>query len=99
MRRHNPGFGFIDKVRGGRLVSLADVTVSIGSVAHHAHLTRLRPVSLAATRALKICARSYSRDHALELNQELIFGAAACGTLRNSTSTPWRANSSISRIW
>src|SRR5206468_2382694 len=39
------GLGFIDNIRGGHLVRLTDVTVSIGSAAQYAHLTGLRPLS------------------------------------------------------
>src|SRR5439155_21449249 len=41
------GLGFVDDVSGGRFVSLADITISIRSTAHHADLARVRPVSLA----------------------------------------------------
>src|SRR5207302_10792987 len=71
------GLGFIDDVSGGCLVGLADVTVAVRSVAHHADLARLRPVSLAAARALQDLRSLIFSDHALELNQELIFCAVA----------------------
>src|SRR2546422_1666216 len=50
---HYSGLAFIDDVSGGRLVGLANVTISIRSVAQHAHFARLCPVSLAAARALQ----------------------------------------------
>src|SRR6266498_15270 len=74
---HYAGLGFIDDVSGGCLVGLADVTVAVRSVAHHADLARLRPVSLAAARALQDLRSLIFSDHALELNQELIFCAVA----------------------
>src|SRR5207302_2766903 len=74
---HHAGLGFLDHVRSGRLVGLADITVSIGSVAHHAHLARLRPMSLTAARAFQDLRSFIFSDHALELNQELILRAAA----------------------
>src|SRR5205807_2970810 len=51
------------------------------SVAQHAYLARLCPVSLAAARALQDLRSFIFRDHALELNQELIFWAVALGRL------------------
>ena len=72
---HDTGLAFLDNVGGGCLVGLAHVTVSIRSVAQHAHLARLRPMSLAAARALQDLRPFILRDHALKLNQELIFRA------------------------
>src|SRR5262249_40972795 len=40
---YDTGFDFIDNVGGGRLVRLADISVSIGSAAHYAHFASLRP--------------------------------------------------------
>ena len=74
---HYLGLGFIDKVGGRRLVGLADVAISIRSVGHHAHLARLCPVALAATRTFQDLRSVIFRDHALELNQELIFCTVA----------------------
>ncbi len=71
------GLGFIDNIRGGHLVSLTDVTVSIGSAAHHAHLTGLRPVSLTATRTFQDLRSFIFSDHPLELHKKLIFRAVA----------------------
>src|SRR5437773_6688626 len=71
------GLGFIDNIRGGHLVSLTDVTVSIGSAAQYAHLTGSRPVSLAATRTFQDLRSFIFGDHPLELHKKLIFRAVA----------------------
>src|SRR5215469_11464891 len=78
---HYAGLSFIDQVGGERLFALADITVAIGSAAHYAHLPRVCPMSLATTRALQDLCSFVFRNHALELNQELIFWAVALGRL------------------
>src|SRR5215469_7854655 len=74
---HYAGLSFIDQVGGERLFALADITVAIGSAAHYAHLPRVCPMSLATTRALQDLGAFVFRNHALEMNQELIFRAVA----------------------
>src|SRR6516164_1870135 len=74
---HHAGLGFIDQVGGERLVSLRDISVAIRSAAHYAHLPHLCTVSLATTRTLQDLGSFVFRNHALELNQELIFRAVA----------------------
>src|SRR5438874_805169 len=69
---HYSGLAFIDDVSGGRLVGLANVTISIRSVAQHAHFARLCPVSLAAAPALQDLHSVIFCHPALALNQELI---------------------------
>src|SRR6516164_4515452 len=71
------GLGFIDNVGSERLFRLAGITVAVRSAAHHAHLPRVCTVSLATTRPLQDLGSFVLRNHALELNQELIFRAVA----------------------
>src|ERR1035438_2490644 len=62
-----------------RLVGLANIAVAIRSAAHHADLTGLSAVSLAAARPLQYLCPFILRYHPLELHQQLIFRA---GSLR-----------------
>src|SRR5215469_2805142 len=71
------GLGFIDNIRGGHLISLTDVTISIGSAAHYAHFTGLRSVSFTAARTFQDLRSFIFSDHPLELHQKLIFHAVA----------------------
>src|SRR6516164_191332 len=71
------GLGFIDNVGSERLFRLAGITVAVRSAAHYAHLPRVCTVSLATTRALQNLCSFVFRNHALELNQELILRAVA----------------------
>src|SRR6516165_10439619 len=74
---HHAGLGFIDQVGSERLFRLAGITVAIRSAAHYAHLPRVCTVSLATTRTLQDLGSFVLRNHALELNQELIFRTVA----------------------
>src|SRR4051795_9198906 len=74
---HYTGFGFINDVGRGRLVGFTDVTVSIGSVAHDTHFAQLRSMSLTAPGTFQDLRPFIFSDHALKLNQELIFRAVA----------------------
>src|SRR6516165_8692688 len=71
------GLGFIDNVGSERLFRLAGITVAIRSAAHYAHLPCVGTVSLATTRTLQNLCAFVFRNHALELNQELIFRTVA----------------------
>src|SRR5215831_54439 len=85
---HNAGLGFIDNVGGERLFSFADITVAIRRAAHYAHLPDMGTVSLATTRALQDLGSFVFRNHALELNQELIFRAVALRRLHEQSFDP-----------
>src|SRR6516165_4472836 len=74
---HYAGLSVIDHVGGERLFRLAGITVAVRSTAHYAHLPRLCTVSLATTRPLQDLCSFVFRNHALELNQELIFRTVA----------------------
>src|ERR1700687_5603075 len=76
---NHTGLGLQHGVRGGDLVGLADITVSIRSAAHNADFTRVGPVSLTTARSLQNLSPFVLRDHSLELHQQLIFRA---GSLR-----------------
>src|ERR1700730_15982347 len=76
---HHTSLAFQHAVRGGRLVSFADIAVAVRSTTHHTDLARVGPVSLTATRSLQDLRPLIFSDHALELHQQLIFRA---GTLR-----------------
>src|SRR5215469_1768857 len=74
---HYAGLSFIDQIGGERLFRLVDITIAVRSAAHDAHFPRLGTVSLATPRALQDLGAFVFRNHALELNQELIFRAVA----------------------
>src|SRR4051795_351010 len=74
---HYTGFGFINDVGGGRLVGFTNIAVSIRSVAHDTHFAQLRSMSLTAPGTFQDLCAFIFRDHALKLNQELIFRAVA----------------------
>src|ERR1035438_5633024 len=71
------GLGFKHNVCSRRLVSLANIAVAIRCAAHHANLTGLGAVSLAAARPLQYLCSFILRYHPLELHQKLIFRAAS----------------------
>src|SRR5215469_9348647 len=74
---HYAGLRFIDNIGGERLFRLAGITVAIRSATHYPHLPRVCTVSLATTRTLQDLCSFVLRNHALELNQELIFRTVA----------------------
>src|SRR5438270_4863957 len=74
---HHTGFGFINDVGGRHLVGFTDITISIRSVAQDAHFAHLGSMSLSAPGTFQDLRAFIFRDHALELNQELIFRAVA----------------------
>ena len=70
----NARFGVDDDVRRGVVLTLADVTVSVGSAAQDADLTGSRAVPLASTRPFENLSAFVLGDHALKLHQQLILG-------------------------
>ena len=65
------------QVRRGSILSLADITVPIRSAAHHTDLAGFSAVSLTAAIPLHDLCPLVFRNHALELNDQLILGGCA----------------------
>ena len=81
------------------LGGLADVPVAERGAAEHVDRPGSGPVGLAAPVALHQLGFLVLGEYALELDQQLVFGAVPRGPLANSTFVSARANSSISSAW
>lgn len=66
------GLGLQDLVIGHGIVALADVAIAIGRSAEHADLPLPRAVALAAAGSFEDLRPLVFRDHALELQQQLV---------------------------
>ncbi len=67
------GLRVVNLVIGRALLGLAHVAITIGRTAEHADLTLLGTVAFAAARALQDLSALVFGDHALELQQQLVF--------------------------
>src|SRR5450631_2701609 len=74
---HDTCFELVHRVRGGRLVGLAHVSVAVRRAAHDTDLARASAVALAAARSLEDLRPLVLGNHALELHEQLILGARA----------------------
>ena len=72
---------FVDLIIRGRMVCLADKSISKWSATEHADLTLARTMSFAAARPLKNLSEFVFCDHSLELHEQFILGCR----------TAWRA--------
>ena len=74
---HNTCFGLVHRVRGGRLIGLAHVSVAVWRAAHDTNLARASAVTLAAARPLEDLRPFVLGNHPLELHEQLILGTRA----------------------
>ena len=74
---HDARFGLDDDVRSRHIVTLPEITISIGSATHDADLARSRAVPLPPTRPFEDLGALVFGDHALKLHQQLILGGGA----------------------
>ena len=88
-----------DLVAGPALSGLGDVAVAERGSAQDVDRSAAGAVSLAAPVALHQLGFLVLREHALELDQQLVFGGVAAGTLDELHPHAGPANSSSSSAW